>query len=173
MRLTLCLQYNHSTDLMSTPIGHLSVWTSASNLTVASEPSNSTRTFMSSIPDYLGSTEPYFAILGSRIRLFVTQVQSTWIRLALGSGPVNRVFAVCLGYVVVCLLFCLYLNILTVGNARSAGIFVRNAVRQQLLVLKVYIIFILVPFPFTEFGLGCYIHLHRTGDVPARLWCCA
>ena len=119
-------------------MGHLSVWTSASNLTVASESSNSTTDFMSSLPDYLGFTEPYFAALGSKIRLSVTQVQSTWIRLALGSGPANRVFAVCLGYVVVCLLFCLYLNILTVGNARSAGIVVRNAVRQQLLVLKVY-----------------------------------
>jgi E3 ubiquitin-protein ligase MARCH6 len=118
-------------------MGHLSVWTSASNLTVASESSSSTTDFMSSLPDYLGFTEPYFAALGSKIRLSVTQVQSTWIRLALGSGPANRVFAVCLGYVVVCLLFCLYLNILTVGNARSAGIVVRNAVRQQLLVLKV------------------------------------
>ena len=129
---------------MNIPTGHLSAWTSASNSTIASESSKSTADFMSSLPDYLGFTEPYFALLGSKIRLCATQAQSTWIRLALGSGPTNRVFAVCLGYVVVCLLFCLYLNILTVGNARSAGIVVRNAVRQQLLVLKVHILFITV-----------------------------
>jgi E3 ubiquitin-protein ligase MARCH6 len=102
--------------------------------------------FMSSLSDYLGFTEPFFAALGSKVRLHVIQVQSSWIRLALGSGPANRVFAVGLGYVVVCLLFSLYLNILTVGNARSAGVVVRNAVRQQLLVVKVYILFILVLF---------------------------
>ena len=125
---------------MGTSMAHLSVWSSASNLTVASESSNSTADFMSSLPEYLGFTEPYFAVLGGEVRQYAAQVQSTWIRLALGSGPTNRVFAVCLGYVVVCLLFCLYLNILTVGNARNAGIVVRNAIRQQLLVLKVYIL---------------------------------
>ena len=97
---------------------------------------------MSFLPDYLGFSEPYFTVLGGEVRLYVTQVQSTWIRLSLGGGPTSRVFAVCLGYVVVCLLFCLYLNILTVGNARNASIVVRNAIRQQLLVLKVYSIFL-------------------------------
>ena len=57
--------------------------------------------------------------------------------MALSEGPSARVFAVALGYVVVCLLLALYLNILIVGNARSAGKAVRTAVRQQLLVLKV------------------------------------
>ena len=125
---------------------YLSVWSSASNLTITSGSSNSTADFMSSLPDYLGFTEPYFAALGAEVRLYATRVQSTWIRLALGSGPMNRVFAVCLGDVVVSLLFCLYLNILTVGNARNAGIVVRNAIRQQLLVLKVYILSFLVFF---------------------------
>lgn len=126
---------------MTVPMAHFSSWTSASNFTqVAPKSSNSTADLMSSLPDYLGFTRPYFALLGSRVRLYVGQVQSTWIRLSLGSGPTNRVFAVCLGYVVVCLVFCLYLNILTVGNARHAGIVVRNAVRQQLLVLKVCIL---------------------------------
>ena len=129
---------------MGMSMAHLSVWSAASNLTVTSGSSNSTADFMSSLPDYLGFTEPYFAALGGEVRLYATRVQSTWIRLALGSGPTNRVFAVCLGYVVVCLLFCLYLNILTVGNARNASIVVRNAIRQQLLVLKVCILSFLV-----------------------------
>jgi E3 ubiquitin-protein ligase MARCH6 len=123
---------------------HFSLWSSASKLTLTSESSNSTMDFMSSLPGYLGFTEPYFAVLGGEVRLYVTQLQSTWIRLALGGGPTSRVFAVCLGYVVVCLLFWLYLNILTVGNARTASIVVRNAIRQQLLVLKVYILSFLV-----------------------------
>ena len=156
-------------------MGQLSVWSSASNLTVTSESSNPITDFMSTLPDYLGFTEPYFTVLGGEVRLYVTQVQSTWIRLALGGGPTNRVFAVCLGYVVVCLLFCLYLNILTVGNARNAGIVVRNAIRQQLLVLKVYILsfhcFLHVLTCY--FFPGCNFHFHRTGDFPTRLWYCA
>jgi E3 ubiquitin-protein ligase MARCH6 len=131
---------------MGISMAHLSVWSSASNLTVTSESSNLTANFMSSLPDYLGFTKPYFAVLGGEAQLCVTEVQSAWIRLALGSGPRNRVFAVCLGYVVESLLICLYLNILTVGNARNAGIVVRNAIRQQLLVLKVYILSFLVFF---------------------------
>ena len=159
---------------MGISMAHLSVWSSASNLTVTSESSNSTSDFTSSLPDYLGFTEPYFAVLGGEVRLYMTQVQSIWIRLALGGGPTNRVFAVCLGYVVVCLLVCLYLNILTVGNARNAGIVVRNAIRQQLLVLKVYTYpFMFSPFVDLLFVTGCYFHLHRTGDFPARLWYCA
>jgi E3 ubiquitin-protein ligase MARCH6 len=129
---------------MNISMAHLTMWSSASNLTVTSESSNSNTDLMSSLPHYLGFTEPYFAVLGGEVRLYVTQVQSTWIRLALGGGPISRVFAVCLGYFVVCLLFCLYLNILTVGNARNASIVVRNAIRQQLLVLKVYILSFLV-----------------------------
>jgi E3 ubiquitin-protein ligase MARCH6 len=88
-----------------------------------------------SIP--LGFTEPYFELLGREVRLTGAKFQAAWTRLALGSETTSRVFAICFGYVVVSLLFCLYLNILTVGNARTAGLAVRNAVRQQLLVLKV------------------------------------
>ena len=91
----------------------------------------------SSIPDYLGFTEPYFELLGKEVRLTGVKLQATWTQMALGSGTTSRVFAIGLGYAVVSLLFCLYLNILTVGNARTAGLAVRNAVRQQLLVLKV------------------------------------
>lgn len=82
--------------------------------------------------------ERYFAILGEQVRLNFDRLQATWIRLALGFGTVDRIFAVVLGYAVVGLLLALYLNILTVGNVKSAGRAARSAVRQQLLVLKVY-----------------------------------
>jgi hypothetical protein len=81
--------------------------------------------------------EAHFAVIGKHVRLFATQFYSTWTRLALGHGPVEKTFAVALGYVVVALLLSIYLNILTVGSVRSAGRAVRSAVRQQLLILKV------------------------------------
>lgn len=49
-------------------------------------------------------------------------------------------FAVALGYVVVMILVSIYLNLLTVGNMKTAGRAVRTAVREQLLVLKVCIL---------------------------------
>lgn len=82
-------------------------------------------------------TEPHFAALGQEVRVGVTRLQGTWIRLALGYGPTEKVFAVLLGYAVVGVILAIYLNILTVGNVKSAGRAVRNAVRQQLLVFKV------------------------------------
>ncbi|KAF8903526.1 hypothetical protein CPB84DRAFT_1814671 [Gymnopilus junonius] len=100
--------------------------------------------------------KPYFEALGREVRISTTKLQSTWIELALGNEPRNRVFAVFLGYLVITFLLCLYLNVLTVGNAKSAGRHVRNAVRQQLLVMKVatFIFIELVTFP-----LGCGIVL--------------
>lgn len=61
--------------------------------------------------------------------------------MALGETPSDRAFAVILGYAVVGLLLALYLNLLTVGNAKTASRAVRSAVRQQLLVLKVCYLF--------------------------------
>jgi E3 ubiquitin-protein ligase MARCH6 len=81
--------------------------------------------------------EPHFAALGKEVRLTVVRLITTWIRLTLGDGTTEKIFAVVLGYAVVALLLALYLNILTVGNVKSAGRAVRGAVRQQLLVLKV------------------------------------
>lgn len=81
--------------------------------------------------------EPHFAILGDKITDSVIRLQATWKRMALGQGPGERAFAVALGYAVVGMLLSLYLNILTVGNVKSAGRAVRSAVRQQLLVIKV------------------------------------
>jgi E3 ubiquitin-protein ligase MARCH6 len=93
--------------------------------------------FDAKFPPWAAKAEPYFAMLGKEVRLGSVQLKETWARLALGEGPNERAFAVLLGYIVLSLLLALYLNILTVGNAKSAGRAVRSAVRQQLLVLKV------------------------------------
>ncbi|EGN95092.1 hypothetical protein SERLA73DRAFT_61388 [Serpula lacrymans var. lacrymans S7.3] len=96
--------------------------------------------------------EPHFATLGFQVRNAIERLQETWIRLALGHGTKERIFAVVLGYGVVALVLALYLNVLTVGNARTAGRAVRGAIRQQLLVVKAstFIVIELVVFP-----LGC------------------
>ncbi|OBZ73915.1 ERAD-associated E3 ubiquitin-protein ligase doa10 [Grifola frondosa] len=101
-------------------------------------------------------SEPFFARLGKHVRLWSAEAQSTWLRLAVGDGPNERVFAVLLGYAVIGIVLALYLNVLTVGSVRNAGRAVRNAIRQQLLVVKVaaFIIVELVIFP-----LGCGIML--------------
>lgn len=133
--LTLCLppyganflnvQYSQATEFFS----------GSSPITV--NDTMATETIFDTFPTYLGPTEPYFALLGKEVRLGVVKFKDAWYRMAVGSGPAERVFAVGLGYAVVGLLLALYLNILTVGNARTATRAVRNAVRQQLLVIKV------------------------------------
>ncbi|KAF8644973.1 hypothetical protein AX16_008157 [Volvariella volvacea WC 439] len=112
--------------------------------------------FEESFPQVVEVAEPYFAAFGKQVRVGATHSRDQWIKMALGSSASDRMFAVFLGYAVIGLLLALYLNILTVGNARSAGRAVRNAVRQQLLVIKVaaFIFIELVLFP-----LGCGIVL--------------
>jgi E3 ubiquitin-protein ligase MARCH6 len=83
--------------------------------------------------------EPRFAYVGREVRLVTNHFQQSWIRLTLGHGSSERAFAIVLGYGVVGIALALYLNVFTVGNARTAGRAVRNAVRQQLLVVKVCI----------------------------------
>lgn len=82
--------------------------------------------------------EPRFAYIGREVRLFTNRFQQSWTSLTLGHGSTERAFAVVLGYGVVGIILALYLNVFTVGNARTAGRAVRNAVRQQLLVVKVW-----------------------------------
>ncbi|KAH7910305.1 hypothetical protein BJ138DRAFT_1009132 [Hygrophoropsis aurantiaca] len=112
--------------------------------------------FFESDSPVVKSLEPHFASLGQEIRSTYEHLQSSWVRLTYGHGTNERVFAICLGYAVVAVLLALYLNIFTMGNARSAGRAVRNAVRQQLLVVKVamFIIIELAVFPF-----GCGLML--------------
>ncbi|OAX41033.1 hypothetical protein K503DRAFT_713394 [Rhizopogon vinicolor AM-OR11-026] len=100
--------------------------------------------------------EPYFATFGREIRSAAERMHTSWINIAMGQGTREKLFAIILGYGVVGVLLAVYLNVFTVGNARSAGRAIRSAVRQQLLVVKVamFIIIELVVFP-----LGCGIML--------------
>lgn len=101
-----------------------------------------TETIFDQIPAYLGPMEDYFALLGKEVRLGFIKFKGAWYHMAVGSGPAERGFAIGLGYAIITLALALYLNILTVGNARTATRAVRNAVRQQLLVLKVCVLVI-------------------------------
>ena len=87
--------------------------------------------------------EPYFAPLGEQLRVLWHELQERWIKLALGNGTAEKVFAISLGYVVDALLLAIYLNVLTIGSMKSAGRAVRSAIRQQLLVVKVRIFLVL------------------------------
>ncbi|KAF9266796.1 hypothetical protein L218DRAFT_955901 [Marasmius fiardii PR-910] len=102
------------------------------------------------LPVVLNHIEPYFAPIGKEVRIGSSEALDGWKQFATGDGPYERVFAVVLGYVVVVIMLGIYLNFLTVSNVKTAGRAVRNAVRQQLLVLKVatFIFVELVVFPF-------------------------
>lgn len=116
--------------------------------------------------------EPHFAPLGEKTRLTVAEAKSEWVRLSLGDGPNERIFAVGLGYAATAVLLAIYLNILTIGNVKNAGRAVRSAVRQQLLVVKVaaFIVIELVIFPL---GCGlmldaCTVWLLPQGNITSR-----
>jgi E3 ubiquitin-protein ligase MARCH6 len=116
------------------------------------------------VPSFLSETlstfidlvEPYFAPLGRGLREDYVKFGKLWIGLATNDGPVERIFSVVFGYCILASIIALYLNILTVGNAKTAGRAVRKAVEQQLLVFKVatFIFIELVTFP-----LGCGVIL--------------
>ncbi|TDL24001.1 hypothetical protein BD410DRAFT_786709 [Rickenella mellea] len=107
-------------------------------------------------PFFVLHAEQFFAKIGKHVRVSSEGLKIAWIDLAMGDAPVNRVFAVALGYTVVGMAVGLYLNVLNVGSVQSAGRAVRNAIRQQLIVVKVatFIVIELVLFP-----LGCGIML--------------
>ncbi|KAJ7095466.1 hypothetical protein C8R43DRAFT_907918 [Mycena crocata] len=135
------------------PLEQLFAWSSSSPVTPTPSKVSDSSSFQSTVVNAL---EPHFATLGQEVRVSTAQLRAGWTRLALGHGPKEKVFAVALGYVVVMVLVSLYLNLLTVGNMKTAGRAVRTAVREQLLVLKVatFIFIELVTFP-----LGCGIVL--------------
>lgn len=86
---------------------------------------------------FMRVAEPYFAPLGEFLRVAWEDLKANWERLALGDGTAEKIFAILLGYMVDALVLALYLNIVTVGSMKSFGRALRNAVRQQLLVVKV------------------------------------
>ncbi|KAG5336960.1 hypothetical protein C0989_011398 [Termitomyces sp. Mn162] len=85
---------------------------------------------------FLKVVEPYLAPLGEKVRLTFGSALLIWEQMAVGEAPANRAFAIFLGYAAVALLLSVYLNLIMVGNAKTAARAVRIAVRQQLLVLK-------------------------------------
>ncbi|KAG5654209.1 hypothetical protein H0H81_006242 [Sphagnurus paluster] len=138
-------------NLGDRPLTQIFSWTSST--TPQPQPSAVTTpslfaTFLDRVADL---AEPQFALLGMRVRVAWVQLRLAWLRLAIGQTPTDRTFAIILGYVVVGVIVAIYLNLLTVGNARTAGRAVRSAVRQQLLVLKVaaFIFIELVTFPLS------------------------
>lgn len=109
-------------------------------------------TYVDRVASFLGPTEPHFAAFGKEVRVNWTGFSEQWQKLAVGQTTPDRLFALLLGYMVAALMVALYLNLLTIGNMRSAGRAVRSTVRQQLLVIKVasFILIELFLFP-----LGC------------------
>ncbi|EJD07670.1 uncharacterized protein FOMMEDRAFT_101037 [Fomitiporia mediterranea MF3/22] len=117
--------------------------------------------------------EPYFARLGRRVRMNATSAKAGWIELANGDASINRFFAISLGYLLAGILLAFYLNVLNVGNVQSAGRAIRNAIRQQLIVLKVAI-FILIELVVFPLGCGvmldfCTLQLFPDATVRSRM----
>lgn len=81
--------------------------------------------------------EEWFAVFGRQVRLAFVATLREWVELAEGDGTMERLWAILLGYAIAAFFAALYLNTITVGNVRSAGRAVRNAIRQQMIVLKV------------------------------------
>ncbi|EPQ56749.1 hypothetical protein GLOTRDRAFT_115872 [Gloeophyllum trabeum ATCC 11539] len=130
----------------------------ATNTTTVSSPSVPALTYaaidrlLESNSAVVRAAEPYFAAFGLWVRETAAKFQDTWVRLAMGDGIPERVFAVGLGYIVIGVYYTLYLNVLSSGSAQSAGRAIRGVVRQQLLIVKMasFITIELVIFP-----LGC------------------
>jgi hypothetical protein len=89
-------------------------------------------------------------------------------RLALGDGVYERIYAVSLGYFIVGLALILYLYMLNMGTVKAAGRAVRNAVRQQLLILKVRA-GVSPMQTVADLCKGHGVHRHRAVFVPARV----
>lgn len=126
--------------MITKPLNFPTLWSVSSNVTAASNDASASFSWLDSLPDHLGPFEPYFVRIGLEVREALTSAQTSWIQLAVGTGPTPRAFAVLLGYVIISTFFCVYLNVVTVGNMKTAGIAVRNVVKQQLLVAKVCVI---------------------------------
>ncbi|KAF4610509.1 hypothetical protein D9613_006687 [Agrocybe pediades] len=141
--------YNKSTELVNKQIAQIVGWSTSNSTATQEVVPTATPSFLWELPEYLGHSKPYFEFLGRHVRVVATKAQEIWMNLALGTGNINRVFAICLGYSVVALLVGLYLNLLTVGNARTAGAAVRSVVRQMMLITKVaaFIFIELIIFP--------------------------
>lgn len=85
----------------------------------------------------LEEVESRFAALGRAVRLFSHAFARRWRLLAIADGTSERAFAITLGYMVLCVVMGVYLGVLNAGAVRGAARALRNAVKQQLIVVKV------------------------------------
>jgi E3 ubiquitin-protein ligase MARCH6 len=82
--------------------------------------------------------EPHFASFGQDVLNAAEGIGNWWTRMSLGRGPVEKAFAIVFGYFIIGISLAIYMNILTVGTIKNAEKALRTAVRQQLLVVKVF-----------------------------------
>jgi E3 ubiquitin-protein ligase MARCH6 len=129
----LCLQTSKITTIWESAVASLQTPSPSPAISL----SQRLESFLESDSVIARYLEPYFATLGREVRTASEQLQTSWVNLTMGQGTREKVFAIILGYGVVGVLLAIYLNVFTVGNARSAGRAIRSAVRQQLLVVKV------------------------------------
>jgi E3 ubiquitin-protein ligase MARCH6 len=85
----------------------------------------------------LEHVESRLAAFGRTVRLFSHAFARRWQQLAIADGTSERAFAICLGYIVLCMIMGIYLGVLNAGTVRGAARALRNAVKQQLIVVKV------------------------------------
>ncbi|KAG9099960.1 hypothetical protein FRC06_004671 [Ceratobasidium sp. 370] len=100
--------------------------------------------------------ESRFAALGRWVRLFSHAFARRWQQLAVADGTSERAFAITLGYLVLTLVMGIYLGVLNAGAVRGAARALRNAVKQQLIVIKVALF---IGLELLVFPTGCGVVL--------------
>ncbi|CAE6382190.1 unnamed protein product [Rhizoctonia solani] len=104
----------------------------------------------------LEHVESRFAAFGRTVRLFSHAFARRWQQLAIADGTSERAFAICLGYIVLCMIMGIYLGVLNAGAVRGAARALRNAVKQQLIVVKVALF---IGLELLVFPTGCGVVL--------------
>ncbi|CAE6428946.1 unnamed protein product [Rhizoctonia solani] len=104
----------------------------------------------------LEHVESRFAAYGRAVRLFSHAFARRWQQLTIADGTSERAFAICLGYMVLCMVMGIYLGVLNAGAVRGAARALRNAVKQQLIVVKVAF---LIGLELLVFPTGCGVVL--------------
>ncbi|KAH7335166.1 hypothetical protein B0J17DRAFT_668903 [Rhizoctonia solani] len=104
----------------------------------------------------LEQIESQFAAFGRTLRLFSHAFARRWQQLTIADGTSERAFAIFLGYIVLCMVMGIYLGILNTGAVRGAARALRNAVKQQLIVVKVALF---IGLELLVFPTGCGVVL--------------
>ncbi|CCO30876.1 E3 ubiquitin-protein ligase MARCH6 [Rhizoctonia solani AG-1 IB] len=104
----------------------------------------------------LEHVESRLAAFGRTVRLFSHAFARRWQQLAIADGTSERAFAICLGYIVLCMIMGIYLGVLNAGTVRGAARALRNAVKQQLIVVKVALF---IGLELLVFPTGCGVVL--------------